>query len=116
MIYDKKVKDIISYPSWAILRKIATNKGNTNAWISATSNHWAYKINGPIRGNHVAKILWNKLLTPATKSPSKIPHANIFPYNLAVNEIAFAQIPIISKNPTNNEIAISKSLTISLSG
>lgn len=91
---------------------MAINKGNTKAWIQATSISWAYTIKGIIIGN--SKFNKEILIVPtaAISIASKIHPEVIFQNNLNEREIIFAPSPIISKTHRNNEIIISNIFTI----
>jgi hypothetical protein len=95
---------------------IAIKSGNTKACITATNNHCKYNINGAITGKFDPMIPFVAPLIQTTNIVSKIHHDIIFPYNLADRDITLANIPIISNSQTNNDIAMSNSLTINHDG
>jgi len=104
-----------SFPC-AILTKIATSNGNTNACITVTNNPCAYNINGAITGKSTAAMFCVNEFTQTTSSHNKIPQASILPYNLAVSDSTLANIPTISNNPTNSDIAMSNNFTTTFAG
>jgi hypothetical protein len=114
-MYYKLKRYFYSFPC-AIFTNIATSNGNTNACITVTSNPCAYNINGAITGKSTDAIFCVNEFTQTTNSHNKIPQASILPYNLAVSESTLANIPTISNNPTNSDMAISNNFTTALAG